>query len=59
MNQQEREGLEKMNDRIQIIKKAALELKNLSEGVQAAECNAKRILASIKMLELNFSDLLG
>jgi hypothetical protein len=50
--------LKALNDQIQIIKTAALELKNLSGGVQAADCNANRILASAKMLEINFSDLL-
>ncbi len=40
-----------------IIKKAAQELKKLSEGVQAIDCNVDRILASTKMLEINFSDI--
>jgi hypothetical protein len=47
-----------LDEQIQIIKAAALELKNLSGGVQAADCNANRILASAKMLEINFSNLL-
>jgi hypothetical protein len=51
--------LKSLNEQIQIIKTAALELKNLSGGVQAAECNADRILASARMLEINFSDLLA
>ena len=59
MNQQELDDLKKIDDRIQLIKRAALELKNLSGGVQALDCNAQRILASVKMLEINFSDLLG
>jgi hypothetical protein len=50
--------LKALSEQIQIIKTAALELKNLSGGVQAADCNADRILASAKMLEINFSDLL-
>lgn len=50
--------LKALDEQIQIIKTAALELKNLSGGVQAADCNADRILASAKMLEINFSDLL-
>ena len=57
MNQQELEILKKIDDQIQLIKKAALELKNLSGGIQAVDCNAQRILASTKMLEINFSDL--
>jgi len=47
-----------LNEQIQIIKTAALELKDLSGGVQAADCNADRILASAKMLEINFSEVL-
>ena len=50
--------LKALSEQIQIINTAALELKNLSGGVQAADCNADRILASAKMLEINFSDLL-
>jgi hypothetical protein len=59
MNQQELEALKQVDDQIQIIKKAALQLKNLSEGIQAVDCNVQRILASTKMLEINFSDLKG
>ena len=59
MNQQQLDDLKEIDDQIQIIKRAALELKNLSEGIQAVDCNVQRILASIKMLEINFSDLLG
>ena len=50
--------LKALDEQIQIIKTAALELKNLSGGVQAADCNADRILASAKMLEINFSDII-
>ncbi|MGC1401858.1 MAG: hypothetical protein WA974_02905 [Thermodesulfobacteriota bacterium] len=57
MNQQELEDLKKIDEQIQLIKRAALELKNLSGGIQAVDCNAQRILASAKMLEINFSDL--
>ena len=48
-----------MTEQIRIIKRAALELKNISGGVQAIDCNVQRILASVKMLEINFSDLMG
>ncbi len=57
MNQNELEDLNKIDNQIQIIKRAALELKNISGGVQAVDCNAQRILASTKMLEINVSDL--
>ncbi len=49
--------LEKIDAQIQSIKKAAVELKNISGGIQALDCNTQRILASVKMLEINFSDL--
>lgn len=48
----------KMDEKIQAIKKAALELKEMSGGIQAVERNADRILASAKMLEINVSDVL-
>jgi cell division protein FtsI/penicillin-binding protein 2 len=49
--------LEKIDAHIQSIKKAALELNAISGGIQALDCNTQRILASVKMLEINFSDL--
>lgn len=49
--------LEKIDAQIQFIRKAALELKTISGGIQALDCNTQRILASVKMLEINFSDL--
>jgi hypothetical protein len=57
MNLHEFEYLKNIDDQVQIIKRAALELKNLSGGIQAVDCNVQRILASTKMLEINFSDL--
>ncbi|MBS3906891.1 MAG: hypothetical protein KGZ49_07630 [Syntrophaceae bacterium] len=50
--------LKKMDVRIKKIKKAAEELKELSGGIQAVDRNASRILASVKMLEINISDIL-
>jgi hypothetical protein len=47
-----------MDERIQAIKKAALELKEISGGIQAVDRNADRILTSAKMLEINVSDVL-
>ena len=40
-----------------MIKKAAQELKALSRRVPAVDRNAARILASVKMLEINISDV--
>ncbi len=54
----EKETLLKLAERIQAIKRAALELKELSGGIQAVDRNADRILASAKMLEINVSDVL-
>jgi hypothetical protein len=48
----------KMDEKIQAIKKAALELKELSGGIQAVDRNADRVLASVKMLEINVSDVI-
>lgn len=53
-----RRDLKKIDTRIKTIKKAALELKELSGGIQAVDRNASRILASVKMLEINISDIL-
>jgi len=53
-----RSELRKLSTRIQTIKKAAQELKTLSSGIQAVDRNADRILASVKMLEINITDLL-
>jgi hypothetical protein len=54
----DRKEMKKMDDRIKTIKKAAEELKTLSGGMQAVDRNVERILASVKMLEINVTDLL-
>lgn len=54
----DRELLEQLDKRIQTIKEAALELQDLSGGLQAVYRNADRILASVKMLEINVTDVL-
>lgn len=53
-----RREIKKMDTRIKAIKKAAQELKKLSGEIPAVERNVERILASVKMLEINISDLL-
>lgn len=55
---EEKEFLREMDQRIQAIKTATLELQDLSKGIQAVYRNADRILASVKMLEINVSDVL-
>lgn len=49
--------LRKIDTQIKAIKKATQELKQLSGGIQAIDRNAERILASVKMLEINISDV--
>jgi hypothetical protein len=53
-----RREIKKIDTRIKAIKKAAQELKEFSGGIPAVDRNAERILASVKMLEINISDLL-
>ncbi len=53
-----RREIRKIDTRIKAIRKAAQELKQLSGGIQAIDRNAERILASVKMLEINISDIL-
>lgn len=52
-------NLEEMDERIRKIRQLAEELKEKGGGFQAVERNVDRILASIKMLELNISDVKG
>lgn len=51
--------IEDMAEKIQILKQTATELKRISGGIQAVDRNVDRILASIKMLEINISDVIG
>jgi len=49
--------LNKINAKIQMVKQAAEELNQLGENFPALARNTVRILASVKMLEINVSDL--
>ena len=49
--------LKTINDKIQSLKKTAEELNQIGEDFPALARNTVRILASVKMLELNVSDL--
>ena len=51
------EKLLEMDRRIQSIKKSVIELQDLGQEIEAVAKNSDRILASIRMLELNISDL--
>ncbi len=53
-----RREIRKLDTRIKAIRNAAQELKKLSGGIQAVDRNADRLLASVRMLEINISDLL-
>ena len=49
--------LHQINDKIQLLKKTAEELNRIGEDFPAIGRNTIRILASVKMLEINVSDL--
>jgi len=49
--------IKKINDKIRVLKRTAEELNRMGEDFPALARNSTRILASIKMLELNVSDL--
>ena len=49
--------VEQMGERIRVIKEAATELLRISGGIQAVDRNVDRILASVKMLEINIGDI--
>ncbi len=49
--------IQEMAKRIATIKENANQLKAMSGGIQAVDKNVDRILASVKMLEINISDL--
>jgi hypothetical protein len=44
-------------EKIETIKRTATELKNISGGIQAIDRNVDRILASVKMMEINITDV--
>ena len=50
--------VKEMAEQIAVIKKSTIKLKELSCGIHAVDKTAERILASVKMLEINISDLI-
>jgi len=50
--------LKKIHAKIQLMRKTAEELKLMGENFPAIKRNSVRILASVKMLEINVSDVL-
>jgi len=51
--------IDKMDRLIQEMKRIAGEVENTGQEIPAVVRNAKRIMASIKMLEINISDVSG
>lgn len=49
----------RMVRKIRTLKKAAAELKELSGDIESVRRNCDRILASVRMLEINISDVAG
>jgi aspartate oxidase len=49
--------IKEMAKRIASIRREAEELKAMSGGIQAVDRNIDRILSSVKMLEINISDI--
>ena len=49
--------IKEIAEKIALIKKEAQELKAMSGGNQSVDRNVDRILASIKMLEINITDV--
>ena len=49
--------IKKLDKKIQLLKKTTEELNQLSKDFPAIARNTVRILASVKMLEINISDL--
>ena len=50
--------LNDINNRIQLLKQTATELSREAHAIPAVSKNTARILASIKMLELNITDII-
>jgi len=50
-------NLNDINAKIQLMKKTAQELNRMGDDFPAIARNTSRILASLKMLEINISDL--
>jgi hypothetical protein len=51
--------LNAIDAKIQLMKKTAEELNRIGEDFPALARNTVRILASVKMLEINISDIVG
>ena len=54
---EEKIDIRTLNEKIQSMKKTAVEVSTLADRFPALKRNTARILASLKMLELNVSDI--
>jgi hypothetical protein len=50
--------LKKIDDKIKLLRNTAEDLKDLAEKIPAITRNTTRLLASVKMMELNISDVI-
>jgi len=55
---EEKIDIKMLDEKIQSMKKTAIEVSTLSDQFPALKRNTARILASLKMLELNVSDII-
>lgn len=49
--------IQKLDEQIQLLKQAALALSDMGDEFPAIKRNAARVLSSIKMMEINVSDV--
>jgi hypothetical protein len=49
--------IKEMADKIRALRQKATELKEMSGGIETVDRNVDRILANVRMLELNISDV--
>ena len=48
--------LKKIDNKVKLLRNTAKELKSLAENIPAITRNTTRLLATVKMMELNISD---
>lgn len=49
--------IQELDAKIQAVKKAAEEIRDMADNFPAVYRNSRRLLASVKMIELNVSDI--
>ena len=53
----DKEHLESMTEEIQTMRNIAENLKEMGKDLSSVECNIERILSSIRLLEMNITDV--